>query len=212
MAVTHLASSGGTGFAGSSTFSHTVPADANCLVVFLAPAGGLGTTTPTATYNGVSMTRVHMHSATGRQTTMFVLPNPPVGTANVFINWTTARSYVAGAASFGGVDTDDPVVDVQEAGATSASIAAAAASQEGDMAVMAFSQARTSGGAGSPVSPATSIYSNVQAGDFNMRGGGAYREAGAPDTSVGWSPGASGAWAAVALVLRGLSGGWWFWV
>lgn len=107
-----------TGFINNSTsaatWSHTCTGTDRVLLVSLTIENTSGTGTPsaTATYNGVSMTKIAERSLTGSCAVFFYLANPATGANTVSIQSSTSgtAAYKYGASlSYTGVDQTTPI-------------------------------------------------------------------------------------------------------
>ena len=86
-----------------STTGMTVGASATCLVVVIEWNAAI--TSPSATWNGVSMTLGPTVTSGSSRTTIFYLPNPATGNKTLVSSWTTIAEGYISSISFTGTDT-----------------------------------------------------------------------------------------------------------
>jgi hypothetical protein len=105
------------------TFSHTVPARSNRLLLVGVSYRDGNQNLLGVTYGGRALTRLGAQNAPGNQnrTEVWYLIAPPAGTAGVVVTLDKGRDAVAGAVSFTGVDQVSPFGDVAAAANQSAS-------------------------------------------------------------------------------------------
>lgn len=99
MAIAFDAATDGSFGASPLTFAHTCTGSDLALFVMCSTNDGV---TPTATYNGVAMTRIASATTTGgRDSHLFILVNPATGANNVVIT-ASAGNVFGGASSYTG--------------------------------------------------------------------------------------------------------------
>lgn len=120
-----LSKSSGTTSANSTTISYTVPSGSNrLLVVTVAFTTTDGKSVDSATYGGTSMRLLSSAQTTNRRVVNLVLTAPPVGTANIVINWTptpASKPYVVAAVVFQNALSARPQTDRLAAGGSGTS-------------------------------------------------------------------------------------------
>lgn len=96
----------------SFTFAHTVGVGMDRVMIIGVSVFNANKTVTSLTYNGVALTRLgFLDGGTGsndRRMEMWRMINPPVGTANVSVTFSTSAKTVIGVASFFGVNTTTP--------------------------------------------------------------------------------------------------------
>jgi hypothetical protein len=195
----------------SLTFSHTVAANANRLLVVGISYRASVTPTATAsgiTYNGDAMTKARRDTNGDRKTEIWYLVAPDTGTHDVVVTWTAdPADQVIGAASFYDVDPATPIA--ADAGATGNSTAptlsvAAATNQR----IVAVGATYPGGGSMTPLTPGASTTEHWEddsnpAGVGNIQGFGGSEPGAGGATSIGWThPGGADTWSMSALVLN----------
>jgi hypothetical protein len=81
----------------------TIGASATCLIVVIYWNAAI--TSPSATWNGVSMTLGPTVTSGASRTSIFYLPNPATGSKTLASSWTTTAQGYISAISFTGTDT-----------------------------------------------------------------------------------------------------------
>src|SRR5579862_6387289 len=87
----------------SATWSHTVAAGSNRLLVVGIKIHGAAHTVTSVTYGGTAMTYLGQETNTG-EVWVFRLLNPAIGTANIVATLNGNDKFVTGAITFNGVD------------------------------------------------------------------------------------------------------------
>ncbi len=94
------------------TFAHTVGVGMDRVLIVNVSVYNSNKTVTACTYNGVALTRLgFLDGGTGsndRRMEMWRLINPPIGTANVAVTFSSSSKAVIGAASFFGVNQTTP--------------------------------------------------------------------------------------------------------
>ena len=118
-----ITTSGGTGDFGNDTFSHTVSADANFLLVCTSTTFSTTTEDITSiTYNTVSLSLlVAQQQGSGNRVELWYLLAPASGTNNVVVNATDDPFYVYTAISLKGVSQSTPIHVVSATGTNTTS-------------------------------------------------------------------------------------------
>jgi hypothetical protein len=118
----------------SASWNHTITS--STAVLYVMAAWDDAVTSPTATYNGVSMTAlVSIPAGAQRRWCVWRLVAPATGTNAVAVAWTTATAFCAHSVSYTGVDQttpDDTPVNDQNNGSSS-NCAATTTSATGDI-------------------------------------------------------------------------------
>ena len=101
--------SSGTGNCDPCTISHTSGGNARVLVV--AVSLEKSTTVSSVTYSGQSLTQIRSdnEAGSGRQSELWYLVGPPVGTANVVVDLAAKTKTVLGAYTLNGVSQTSPI-------------------------------------------------------------------------------------------------------
>ena len=193
-AIVYDTSSSGTNETGVTTLtvSHTVAAGSNLfLICGYTAQDDTAITSPTVTYNSVSMTAVtsSKQSTTGTRTVeMFSLVNPAAGSAHdvVFTFSQTMNTIAGGCSSFSGVDQSTPLGTAVTNSTTGTSSAVTATSATGEM-VIDF-QVTSSNLTARSFTQAAGQTSNWKQYPASANcSGGSSREAGAAAVAMGWS-------------------------
>ena len=96
----------------TQTLSHTVGIGADRVLIVGVSIYNANKSVTSLTYGGTALTRIgFLDGGTGsndRRMEMWRLINPPIGTANVVVTFSTSAKAVIGAASFFGVNTTTP--------------------------------------------------------------------------------------------------------
>ena len=130
--VTSGATAGGG--ATSLTFSHTVAAGTDRVLLVELAIDGLGVGVSGVTYGGVALTQAVR--ATGNHASeIWYLVAPTVGTANVVVSFGGTTPAAAGASTYNGVDQSAPIGATATASGTGTSGSVAIASNAGDLVV-----------------------------------------------------------------------------
>lgn len=183
--------------AAAITFQHTVGAGADELVVCGSNIFGSAFNFVSATFNGDALVQVSSSVVGGTDSTyMWRLSAPDAGTHDVVLTWDGTGAAVYGyAASFTGVDTDDPVDGTFNVTGTGAALSQAATSSAGGMVMDCgyVSAAATPGteGAGQTVITNDDILPSVSS----------YESASGASTTMSWGLGASVDWAHFGIAL-----------
>lgn len=103
-----------TGNAASFTWSHTVSAATNRILILSVSIGSNAqqnvSTTTKPTYAGMQFTQINVVNNSAQCTVeMWYLINPPTGTNNIILTLTGAADMVAAAVSLSGVDQTNPL-------------------------------------------------------------------------------------------------------
>lgn len=180
---------------GTWTFALNVDADANFLIV-----GNSQTTNYASgvTYDGDAMTLIASKSTggVGTYSRFWYLANPSSGTNNVAV--TSGKAGSAGAVSYKGVDTSDPIGTPVTAGVTSNNISAVASSSVGELVVDTVG-ARNAGSLDLTVGAGqTQRYNQKTTG----RSCGGSEEAGAGSVTMSWTADVSDELTLIAVPLK----------
>ncbi|HEX6790438.1 MAG TPA: hypothetical protein VF247_03930 [Candidatus Krumholzibacteria bacterium] len=110
--IAHGGHSAVTGTGTSITFTHTVPIGMDRVMIVGVSTYNSNKPVTSLTYAGVALTRIgFLDGGTGsndRRIEMWQLINPPIGTADVVVRFSSSAKAVIGTACFFGVDTTNP--------------------------------------------------------------------------------------------------------
>jgi uncharacterized repeat protein (TIGR01451 family) len=193
----------------SLTWTHTVGAGANrILIVGLSLRDGNVAATG-VTYGGQALTRVGFINSVGNQnrTEMWRLIAPPVGTASVAVTLNQSKQIVGGSISLTGVDQTTPLGTFVSATAQSTTASVAVASATGELVLdtmTANGDANSTGiAAGSGQAEQWNIFSG--AGNASSARGGGSTKPGAASVTMSWTLGVSKPWSIGAVALKPVS-------
>lgn len=198
------ATSAGNYSASSITFSHTVGASANYLLVGVSWFDGGGRSITGVTYNGVSMSSVisQEDTSTGNsfKSHLWKLANPATGANNVVVTFsTTVDDIAAGAASFIGVNATTPLGTAAGASGVSTTATVNVSSATGEMVfdnILFDNRYFPANPAGGQTQRWTQ---NGSAGNVH---GSSSTKAGAGSVTMSWTPTTSSIWVIVAVPVK----------
>lgn len=195
----------------SLTFSHTVAANANRILVVGVSYRAF--TNPTAqvsaiTYNGVALTKSRRDTTVDRKTEIWYLKDPAAGAHDVVVTWTLdPADQVVGAASYYDVDQTTPIAT--DAGATgSSNTQAVSVAADTNQLIVGVVATYPGGGGMVPLAPGAGTTERWEddshpGGVGNIEGAGGDEAGSGGSTSIGWTnPGAADTWAISAVVLN----------
>ena len=200
-------SSGTTTASTSLSWSHTVAAGANRILVVSVGVNGDSTNISGVTYGGQALTRLGTASKGGGggvKNELWYLVAPTVGTANVVVTTGASVSIVAGATTYYGVDQATPYGPAYAVGDSGNTITGpTVTSTVGELvvdSVVIRDRSILTAGAGQ-----TAMWTRTASGAQNLHGGSS-TEPGAASVPMTWTAGGTGSgagdWAIVAAALR----------
>jgi hypothetical protein len=206
VSIDHVTTSVSSGNVNSQTWSHTVGAVANRILIVGISFRDGNVSASGVTYGGTALTQINAQNGPGNQnrTELWYLLAPPVGTASVVVSMTASKTIAAASISFGGVNQLTPLgvsACANNTGTTASVSVVSTASQLVLDTVTANGDANslTAGGA---QAQQWNIFSGT--GDAgNARGGGSTQTAGALTTTMSWTLGVSKPWSICAIPLLG---------
>jgi hypothetical protein len=201
IAVDATASTFSASNASSLTWSHTVGAGFNRILVVGTSAAGL-TSVSSVTYGAAALTRINATSSSSSETTeMWYLLAPPAGTANIVVTFSGSDSVAAGSVSFTGVSQSTPLgtsASASGAGGTPSVTVASATNQVVIDTITDYAD-KSSLTAGASQTQRWNVTSGA-GGKTDVISGGSTK-AGAASTTMSWTIGAAKAWSQVAVPL-----------
>jgi uncharacterized repeat protein (TIGR01451 family) len=189
----------------SLSFPHTVGLGVDRVLIVGVSSYNSNKTVGTLTYAGTPLTRLGFqdggNGADDRRMEMWILVDPPVGTANVAINMSSGAKVVAGAASFFGVNTLAPTGSFVSAGAKSTLATLDVASAAGELVVDVL--AVKGNAATALVGPGqTQLWNTFSNSNGGAVVGTASSEAGAGAVTMSWSLASNEYWVIGAVALK----------
>ncbi|PLK49628.1 cadherin domain-containing protein [Uliginosibacterium sp. TH139] len=186
----------------SLTFSHTVDAGSNSLLI--VEYSTRGTTSPASiTWNGMALTRLDTVSNVDVVTTeIWYLKNPGAGTANIVVTMPgPAKEFSVGATTFLNVDQSSTFGTVAKATGIGSTASVNVSSASGDLVIDSLATRQQTGsptlGAGQ-----SQLWTNSPGiGSAEPRGAGS-TEAGAASVSMSWTLTDSWEWASLGVSLN----------
>jgi hypothetical protein len=194
------ASSDRTDGATSLTFSHTCTGSDRLLIVALCVQSGASS--PTATYNGTSMTLVDSITSTWVHTYMFRLIAPTTGANNVALSWTGSDAAIGLATSYTGVDQTTPLGTSATASGTSTAVTVDVSSASGELVVDAVAYDQNCGGQTITVGASQTERLNILTVSACGITAGMSTESGAGATTMSWTGSDSQNWTTVGVPLK----------
>ncbi len=196
-----------TSFANGNTlvFSHTVGLGVDRVLVVGVSIYNANKTVASLTYGGLPLTQIgFLDGGTGnndRRMEMWMLVNPPVGTADVSITMSSGAKLVAGATSFFGVNTATPIGGFfsNEAQTNLATIAVPSAAGELVMDVLSVTGNAATALVGPGQSQLWNLYSQSNGGAVV---GTASTEPGAASVTMSWNLATTEYWVVGAISLK----------
>jgi len=192
-------------FANSAThtWSHTVGAGSNrVLVVGVSNRDGTRTVS-TVTYGGVALTRIGLQNGAGtaNRVELWRLIAPATGTANIIVTLSGSTETVAGAVSYTGVDQTTPFGTFASASGTSTAPSVAVTSASGEVVMDVVAANGDSDGAtvGTGQTQRWNDFTGTGGGDIHGAGS---TEPGAASVTMAWTLVASKAWAIGAVPVK----------
>lgn len=175
----------------SLSWSHTVNAGSNLLLVVNASMDSSDSFPTSVTYNSVGMTNISNQNSSGSygSTTAWYLVNPSTGANTVQVNFSPADSFAANSISFSGVNQATPIVSVTQGSTITDTVSVNITTVNGDYAYASL---------GINLDHALTVDAGTdewQANNFGgaseATGAGASRAAVSSTTTIGWSWGSS---------------------
>ncbi len=195
------------GSTASLSWSHTVAAGSNRLLLVRTAHRDGNKTVSSVKYGSATLTKVAEQNGPGNQNkaTLWFLVNPAAGTASVVVTLSGSVKVVAAATTLTGVRQTTPVDSFVTSAAQSTSASRTVTSVPGDLVVDALAAN------GDALSAAVSGSRDVQWSGGTGTAGGDVRSAGsttggASAVTMAWTLGASKPWALVAAVIKPASG------
>ena len=197
-----------TGSDTSVTWSHTVGAGSNRLLVVLLSDNPTDAVS-SVTYGGVALTQLpgaHVVGGTGAEVDIWYLKNPASGAANFVATWAAQGYLNAGAVSFSGVDQTTPLDTPVTATGTGRSASATVATDANNIVIDNLCLQESS--ADNPT--ATAGGSQTQRfNEVNLAGGprsASSTQPGAASVAMQWAFTGAVQWALAAVAVKGASG------
>jgi len=197
----------------SLSWSHTVSAGTNRVLVVELAIDGAGANTTSVTYGGVAMTQIG-RGAGNHAVELWALVNPAAGTANVVATFAGTTAAAGGATAYNGVNQSVPFGTFVSATGTGTTASVTVASAAGDQVIdVQYWEGSPSGGAPGPGQALSwwQIGSAMIGGGTVEAGAASVVMSGSFSTSTQWEIGAVSMRAApvvnTAPVFTGLSGG-----
>lgn len=180
-AVVASASSGQVESRTSFSFSHTTPSGTNRLLLVGISYISSSSSVSSVLYNGQSLTLVGSASQGSYRTAIYMMVNPPVMTANVWVYFTGSVSAIAGALAITGAHQTTPLGAYAYGGGSSTSPNVSVPSATGDLVFGVVSAAKDPGSSNADT---THWNRNVQ---IVLYGDGVTKAGADPTTSLTWS-------------------------
>ena len=203
LAISVGSSSSGQSTTTSVSFSHTVAAGQDGVLIVNIAYKSKNASVTSVTYDGSALTLLGNSTFSGGDSTraeLWILKLPSAGTANVVINMSAASEFVAGATNFFGVDQTTPTGSVSGTAASTATPSVVVTSAAGELVVDTVAKRADSGG--TVGANQTQLFQRSTGGGGSNQQGASSWEAGAASVTMSWSMSGSGESAIAAVALK----------